>query len=481
MYRPAWQCGPTLCSVTAQPAIGDRERDTTGEARLGWRAPVLMFSALVLLFAATSTRGVGSTDDHAPAVEAWRIASAGTPWLEGALHGTHVAPDEWLHKVPNGHVVADRMAGPVLISIPFYALLDRDAHRFTLVPGGLAAAVFTAGTATLMFLALRRRLGHRVGGVCALAFALATPTWSVSADGPWTHTLTQFGLAGAAFGASRKSWWLTGLFLGVGILGRPHLALVAAVLGLGMSWSDRSLRPALRVGLPCVGALLFLLGWNQWMFGVWSVSSAGYAGHGLAAVGGPAVYPEIAGALGHFINYLGFLVAPDRGLFVWTPAVLFMIPAVLRARRHLPAWSWWLASGGGLYTLFQLQMSAFHGGGRFYGYRNALELMTCLLPVLAFSAAWVGRLGRVGLPVVVAVQTAMIAVGAATPALFVAATEVWRDNAYLMAVRGLPGPMVLWTVACALLGLWASRVFARRVGTSDISPDGYRRIPEPVD
>ena len=89
----------------------------------------------------------------------------------------------------------------------------------------------------------------------------------------WTHPVTQLGLAGAAFAASRSRWWLAGAFLGVGMLGRPHLALVAAILGVGMAWSKRDFKPILQVAAPTVAALGVLLVWNRWMFGLWSVGA----------------------------------------------------------------------------------------------------------------------------------------------------------------------------------------------------------------
>ncbi|MGZ4438518.1 MAG: hypothetical protein ACXVYY_16305 [Oryzihumus sp.] len=446
-----------------------------GRRREAW-VPVVLFLMLAVVYCATSTRGVASTDDHAPAVEAWRIASAGTPWLEDALPNPTVEKNPWLHEVPNGHVVADRMAGPVIISVPAYLLLDRDPVRFSLVPGGIAAAIMTAGTGCLMFLALRRRLGDPTALVVTLAFALATPTWAISADGPWTHTLTQLGIAGAAYGASRNRYLVAGAFLGVGMLGRPHLALVALVLGLGMVWSTRSLRPAVAVALPTSLTLAVLLVWNHWMFGVWAVTSAGYVGHGLAAVGGrPPLDASMAGWGGHLLNYLGFLVAPDRGLLVWTPVLLVMVPAVRRRWSVLPAWSRWLPAGALAYTVLQLQMNAFHGGDSFYGYRIPLELVTALTPLVGFAVPALTPRGRVTATCVVALQFAAVSVGSVTAALFVTAQRVWVDNAFWMAVRGLPVPMLTWTALCVLAGLVLLRRATSRPTTATPGVGGYRR------
>lgn len=440
----------------------------TGRARK-WRAPMLLFAVLLAVFALTSTRGAASTDDHAPAVEAWRIASSGSPWLEDVMTD-EFAKDNWLHEVPNGHIVADRMAGPVVLSVPFYWLLDRssDPGDFSMVPGGFAAAFLTAWTGVLMFLALRRRLGDLLGGAVALAFCLATPTWAVSADGPWTHTVTQFGIAGAAYGASRRNWWLAGLFMGAGIWGRPHLALIATVLGLGMSWTSRSLKTAWQVGLPSLGAVVLLTCWNQFMFGVWSPVSSGYVGHGETLM---------SGRPGALENFAGFLIAPDRGLLLWTPVLWLLLPAVVRGWAHLPEWSKWLALGGVLYTVAQLRMNVFTGGDSFYAYRLGLELLTCAAPLYAFALPHVGRLGRRALPLVVGVQFAAMVAGSVSEALNLKEEFVWHDNSFVMALRTLPVLFGFLTVVCVAVVVLATRMSMGARPASAAAGDGTGATP----
>lgn len=412
------------------------------------------------LYASTAEHEAINTDAYAASVGAWRIATAGTPFLDGldveAIEGTHGVSTggnmngQWLSESANGHVTAQRMAGPILAGVPFYWLLADGTSEadFSLVPGAVAASALSALAVLLVFLALRRHAPPALAVTGALVFALATPTWSVSANGLWTHPVTQLGLAGAAYASSRNRWWLAGLFLGIGMFGRPHVALVAAVLGLGVAWSRRDWRVVPAVAAPTMGALGLLAAWNRAVHGEWSIGGA-YSGAVERAAGG--VGEELG--FDQLANYAGFLVSLDRGFLVWSPVVLLLLPAVWRARRALPDWSLWLALGGLLYTFFQLRLNYFAGGTGFHGYRHGLELLTCLTPALVLSAPWLGRAGRLLVPVVVAAQVAAFTLGAVAEGFFVPLDQVWTDNGFWLALRTSPSVVGAWLAICLAVGL----------------------------
>ena len=434
-------------------------------ARLvGKLAPGLLFMGVALVLSLTATRGVASVDTTAPAAEAWHIAVKGSPWLEAGTPDA-LSANPWIHEVANGHVVADRMAGPVLLSLPFYWFANQyGMQKFSMVPAGIASAFATAGTTLLLFLALRPRLGQRSALLVSLAFCFGTPTWAVSGDAPWTHTVTQLGLAGTAFAAGRRSWWLAGAFAGLAMFGRPHVAVVAAVIGLGESWTRRRWRPALQVGVTSATALLLLLCWNRLIFGVWSPVSAGYRGH---------VETLVQNSMIPLVNYLGFFVSPDRGFLVWTPIFLVMVPAVVRRWTELPSWSKWLALGGATYTMLQLRLNVFSGGDAFFGYRLGLELATCLAPMYAFGLRGLRRPGRVLALLALALQAGAMFVGATAKGLFVSAPEVWRDNALLWGFRAAPGLVTVAFGSVALAVLALGYLLHVRATSTDEAPDGY--------
>jgi alpha-1,2-mannosyltransferase len=461
---------------------GSAEAEPSAEVRLprrgrAWVLPLLLFLVTFGVYAGTAEHRHVGTDAYASAVEAWRITGTGSPWLDAldvtTIEGVH-APIErgrWLIEAGNGHVVAHRMAGTVIAALPFYAVLGEGTTEasFSLAPGALAASFWTAVGVVLMFLALRRRVQVPLALAGAAAYAFATPTWDVSANGVWTHTVTQLGIAGAAYAFSRDRLWLAGFFLAAGMLGRPHLAVVAAVVGLGLTWSRRDLRPALRIALPTVAALVALSVWNHWMFGSWSLAGGGYGGKAAGAVEGFSGSTEADVPTSQWLNYLGFLVAPGRGLLVWTPVILLLLPALVRSWRGLPDWSRWLVVAGLVYSVVQLRIQYFSGGIGFYGYRYALELLACLVPALVLSVPRLGRPARWLLPPVLALQVAAVSIGAINESYFIEVERNWVDNSFWVALRYQPGVVGVWLLLCLALGLLVTVMLNRRGTRLDAS------------
>ena len=413
----------------------------TPDGALSWasrRAPWLLFGVSFLVYAATAARGLVSLDVRTAYIASWRIASSGVPWIEGLVLpdiDTHPFREVWVLEAANGHTVIGRSPGVVASGLPGYWLFGSDGPTNT--PGALTAALLTAAAVTLMFLALRVHLAQRHALLCAAVFGFATPVWSIAANGLWPHTLTVLGIAGMAWAAARDRWWLVGLFGGVVVWGRLHAAIVVAVLGLLVGIWRRQPGIVAKVGVVSVASLVPMSLWTRWMYGDWNPMSSydtsvftGYAQDNRLSV----------------VNHLGFWVSPDRGLFVWTPVVLLLLPALVRSWRSLPDWSRALAMGGLAYTLVQLTFNRFSGGDNFYGYRLGLELLAAATPALALSSLALGSLARRLMGPVLGLQLLVVALGASIESFFVAADDVWTRNAFVNALAlapGIIGPLVV--------------------------------------
>jgi hypothetical protein len=422
-----------------------------------WMAGLLVFVAALAVYAPTVSKAV-STDVAATSLTSWQIAHTGQPWMED-LDLSAETPIPYYGPGAHGHTVTARTPAPIWAGVPFYIGSSSEQSELSYRRSGLAASVLTAAAVALVFLALRTRRAPLVAAGVAAVFALATPIWSVSADAMWTHSITVFGLAGAAWAASRERWLLTGLWFAVGILGRPHVALIAAVVGLGLAWSKRSPAIALRVGAVSALGFAALVVWNHYVFGNWSVQS-GYGKSAETMVSGEST------GIGFLENLAGFLVSPDRGFLVWTPLALLLLPAVVRSWREAPAWSRWLAVGGIAYTLFQLWLNVFTGGDAFYAYRLGLELLVCVTPLYAFSLADGGRLARRSAPVLVGVQVAAISLGAVVGGVFIHQDQVWVDNSLLMALRHEPMIVGLYLAVFSFVGALMTHRLVSRVNAS---------------
>ncbi|MEQ6901144.1 hypothetical protein [Nocardioides sp. YIM 152588] len=409
-----------------------------------WRVPLALFCLVACVYGATVSTNP-SPDAYTADFAGWHIARTGDPVptiSDFPLLDDNIIRETWLVTTADGREAVGRSPGVIAAVVPAYWLLGGD--RLSAVPGGLTAALISAGTVTLFLLLLRDRIGTRRALPAALLLAFGTPLWSVAADAVWPHTLTAFGIVGMAWAADRGRWWLVGLFGGVALWGRLHAALICAVLGVGVAWARRRPGIAVRVGVAAVGLLAAMSLWTRWMYGRWDPSSGYRAGD---FTGGAA-----AGVL-DVLNYLGFVVSADRGLLWWAPLLVVLGPALVRGWGGLPDWSRSLALAGVAYLLTQGALVRFSGGDQFYGYRTSLELVVCLAPALALCADRLGERGRRWLGPVAVLQVVLIAPGAVLDGFYVKVADVWWRNAFLDGWVRRPATMLV-LVAATLLAVW---------------------------
>src|SRR5262249_54485079 len=157
-------------------------------------------------------------------------------------------------------------------------------------------------------------------------------------------------------------------FGGVALWGRIHCAIIVAVLGLYVSWRRRDPRIAVQVGATSMASLALMSVWTRAMYGQWNPTSFYDAGY----------FDDYAATQKiDVVNQLGFWIPPDRGILVFTPLLVVLLPALVRGWRELPDWSRALVWGGLAYTLVQGAFNAFQGGDIFFGYRYGLEFLAC--------------------------------------------------------------------------------------------------------
>ena len=415
-------------------------------------APVLIFLALFLVYSATVSRLAVNTDVGANVTTAWQIAQTGRPWMEGL---DLREPGVVVHYAEgaDGHMVTTRTPGQIWLAVPFHLGATSVQEELTWARGGIAAAFATALAMALLFLALRRRLGDRIALAATAVLALTTPVWSVSADGLWTHPVTVLGLAGAAWALDRERWWLVGLFFGLGMFARVHLAVIAAVVGLAFAWKRRSPMIAVKVGITSGACLAVLVLWNKFVFGEWSLRS----GYGISAESLSTADMNLVRAYAE--NLAGFLVSINRGLLLWSPLLLVLIPSLRRGWRAPPDWVRYLALGGLVYTAIQLRINGFGGGDTFWGYRLALELVICVAPLLTYAALEMGPRARAWFPYVLGLQFAIIALGSIFDVLapLVVDDDQWTRSGLVAAIQYAPAFMSASLVLLAAAGVLGAR------------------------
>lgn len=381
--------------------------------------PVLVFLGTALIYAATISR-LPSYDATTADMVSWNIAGTGSPDVRltdfPSFNGIDTR-DGWLVRDAHGHEMIGRAPGVIALAVPAYWL----AHQasFTVVPGGLTAALLTAAAMAWLFRLLDRLAPTRVALQAVLVLAFTTPVWAVAADAMWPHSVTLLGMVGMAVAARADRWWMVGFWGGFAATGRLHVAVVCLVLAVGCSWQRRRWAPMLQagtVGLLWIGVISL---WTHWMYGKWDPTSAYVATKFVDYASGHRL---------DVVNLLGFFVSPHRGLFLWTPTLLVLLPALVRGWRSLPDWSRWLTLGGVAYLLVQGVLNRFSGGFFFYGYRLPLETLVCTVPALVLTRDRWGRAARALFAPLVVLQGALVVPGSLTD-LYTPPVNSWTTNA----------------------------------------------------
>lgn len=426
---------------------GHRRRVTSTVA-----AALALFLGAFAVYAVTADRSVGHLDYWSANFASWHLVETGSPFVEGVDMGPldgNTEREVWVQEpAPNGHTVISRAPGVVVAGLPGYLLAGSD--EFSLAPAALTAGLLTALSLVLMFLALRTRLSVRRSLLGSAALGFTTPLWTISADGIWPHTVTGVGIAGMAWAAATRRYWLIGVFGGIAISGRMHSAVIVAILGLALGWERRDPKVVAQVALPSASILAAESVWSQWMYGSWNP---------MASYGGSAAVSLMDQNLFDVTNYLGMWVAPDRGILVWTPLLLLLLPALVRSWRGLPTWSTALLSGAVVYTIIQSALITFTGGDFFYGHRLGLELLVAATPAFCFSVARAGRIARALLGPLLAAQLFVMLVGAINSSAFVEERLVWTHNVFVEAMQKAGGAgWVAFAVTVLIGGLVARAV-----------------------
>jgi hypothetical protein len=276
---------------------------------------------------------------------------------------------------PNDHVCSVFPPGMGILALPFFApfvLAGWDALDLgLLVHGGHVVAALVEILATLvLWSVLRRFASPRWSLVLVLLYFLATSVRTVASQALWQHSGVHLAVASALWlvlreeGVSLSRDFAAGVVLGLGSVVRQTTALVAVGL--------HGFRPK-RVVVMLAGAAIGiapLVAYNDLAFG-----SPLEQGYGIKSFGTPIQ-----------TGLYGLLLSPSRGLFIYTPYLVFAFLALFRAWR----WPGEVAArfrGLVLVWLSALVLYATYTewwGGRVFGSR----FLDDLAPILFAAMAW---------------------------------------------------------------------------------------------
>ena len=316
---------------------------------------------------------VGFQDTEPAHLLAISVVTEGNLYLDEFVDAQGVLPlgTTWR----GGHVVSNYPIVPALLNVPVYAAarslgMDLYAQRYWL--SLITAATIAALSVTFMVLVLslmcQRWTSVVLGG---LIYTLGTPVWSVASQGLWQHGPSLLFITAAFwFLLKNPPRWipLAGFFLGMAVFNRPPNALLAAALAIYV-W--RVYRASF-VKFALLGALPL-------------ISMAVYSATALGSIFALGQTQDVSLFTGDVFSGLpGLLISPSRGLFIFSPVMIFAAGYVVYAlfsRRVTPFLKYLAVS-----TLLLVLVYAFWyqwWGGASFSYRLLIETLPMLTIFLA--------------------------------------------------------------------------------------------------
>ncbi len=230
-----------------------------------------------------------------------------------------------IQKQPDGACVPMRTPGSALAAVPLMApvalLHDQPLGETDMQQLGKLAAAISIAAAAALFFAVCRTVAPGAAWPATMLFAFGTCLYSVASQALWTHGPAVFWLCCALYLLTRARsdgqaagvlhWLAAGLTLGLAVYTRPTTAFFTVATGVALL-TRRQWRGAAWLA---VGGLLPVaaLCWYNWShFG--HVLLGGYESDNWTA--SPPLW----------IGLSGLLVAPSRGVFVYSPALLLALP-----------------------------------------------------------------------------------------------------------------------------------------------------------
>jgi hypothetical protein len=273
---------------------------------------------------------------------------------------------------PGGHLVnvvpsaASLLALPVVAVFSLFGVQPGDFGTW-MEAGMLTAALTAAGSVAVLHRVLTRLTSRRRAALVAATYAFATLEWGVSGQALWQHSGATLALSVAllAFVDGRPT--LAGAALASMVAFRPNAAVIFVLL---LPLVGRQARTWARFALGLAPFVVPLLAYNAIAFG--SPFHQGYGSGHLRSQLTPDLH-----AIGE--GLLGLVLAPGRGLLVYSPVLVFAAVGLVRSWR-IPLYLW-AGVASGVYVLVAANSTEWYGGQSFGPRRltDALPLLVLLL------------------------------------------------------------------------------------------------------
>lgn len=317
----------------------------------------------------------------------------------------------WIVRIPGGHAVSlYPVVIPVLVTplyLPAVVYLHARAweqpqlERIARIMEKLSASLLAATTVALFYMLLRRRAGPATTLLLTLALAFGTNTWVISSQALWQHGLAELLIVATLLlltgPCNTRAALAAGLLCGLIACNRPPDSILAAALGIYGLWWARRLAPLMVAAATLPVGLVMV-------YNLWAVGHV-MGGYGLVCNGYFFRYDLLSGVA-------GLLVSPTRGLFVFSPFLLFLPFSLPQALRDHNARGLTVAIGAAVVVLLMLYAKADWRQGFSWGPRYLTDPLPWLLWTMAPGVSSLRGAGRLAFLSACGVAIAIQAVGA---------------------------------------------------------------------
>jgi hypothetical protein len=212
---------------------------------------------------------------------------------------------------------------------------------------------------------------------------LGTTTWMIGSQALWQHGMTELLIVGMLLAitgpSSPGAVAIGGLLCGLVACNRPPDSILAGAIGLyGLWWAGR--KAPLLVG-AALAPILLLMVYNLGIAGHWA------GGYGLVGKRTFFAFNPVTGVL-------GLLFSPARGLFVYSPFLLFIPVFATRIGRERNTRFLTIAMGTAVVLLIATYAKTDWRQGFTWGPRwltSALPMLVWMLPPVFNTLRWFGR------------------------------------------------------------------------------------------
>ncbi|SED04456.1 hypothetical protein SAMN05444161_2385 [Rhizobiales bacterium GAS191] len=334
----------------------------------------------------------------------------------------------WIRKVRGDHFIsAYPIVVPVVIAplyLPAVTYLDAKGwdpllfDKVARIMEKLCASLLAAASVTLLYLLLRRRSNAGTAALLSVVYAFGTTTWVISSQALWMHGLAQLLIVATMLLLTGPRTAIravvAGFLCALIAANRQPDAILAAGLGLyGLWWAGRMIPLFVTSALIPVGLIL-----------AYNLLLVGHFAGAYALLIRPDNFNDNVPA-----GVAGLLFSPTRGLFVFSPFLLFVPCFLLLVLRDRSTRGLTTAIGGAMVLQVIFYGMVDWRQGISWGPRWLTDMLPMLMWMLPPVLGALSLVGRVVFGLACGLAIAIEVVGA-----------FWYTGVADVAVMALEGP-----------------------------------------